>query len=654
MKKILTILLFAQLLILSACTTQTSDTNSVSIENTDQTDIVAAESGQPETETESETAVSILSVPTQLSEEINEQKALLETSLSEQGETIIHLAGDDTTIEGEGASFEGGTLLIDAAGTYHLSGELSDEQVLVNAPNADLVRLILDGVSIHSNSSAPLFIQEAESVQIVLVENSKNTLSDSTTYNSMNVEESVSNAVLFSKVDLSITGAGSLEILANFNDGISSKDGLVIENSTITVVAVDDGIRGKDYLTLENTVVKIEAGGDGLKSDNDDEENPGVIQITDSQVEIVSGGDTISAQGMVEIFSGQFNLTAGNGSSDLSLSDTSIKGIKGQAGLVIHDGNFVIESVDDGLHSNASILIESGVFEIKTEDDGIHADGTLTIKDGRINIFGSYEGLEACQIEIIDGDISIVSSDDGINLAGGNDLSGFGGPAFGGQQPQGWADQRQAPPGSGGQMQLPEGWNPIDQIGNLMTESDLWLKISGGDIVIDALGDGIDSNGSIEMNGGTVLISGPTSSRDGAIDYAGGFSLNNGIVLAAGSAGMGQASDQSSTQPSLMITFEQTLAAGTLVSLVDAQGDLVFSFTPEKQYQNIVISSPELALNETYQIYLGGTNSLEDDTGFSTEGTLTNAEFYSEVTLTSTLTALGQSGAFPGSDRRRP
>ena len=39
---------------------------------------------------------------------------------------------------------------------------------------------------------------------------------------------------------------GGLTVSGNFNDGIASKDGLIIAGGVIQVTAVDDGIRGKD------------------------------------------------------------------------------------------------------------------------------------------------------------------------------------------------------------------------------------------------------------------------------------------------------------------------------------------------------------------------------------------------------------------------
>lgn len=73
--------------------------------------------------------------------------------------------------------------------------------------------------------------------------------------------------------------------------------------------------------------------------------------------------------------------------------------------------------------------IEEGNYSIDSQDDGIHADSNVSISGGTINIEKSYEGIEGLSIDISGGEIFAVSSDDGINAAGGNDSSGFEGPA---------------------------------------------------------------------------------------------------------------------------------------------------------------------------------------------------------------------------------
>jgi uncharacterized membrane protein len=142
---------------------------------------------------------------------------------------------------------------------------------------------------------------------------------------------------------------------------------------------------------------------------------------------------------------------------------------------------------------------------------------------------------------------------------------------------------------------------------------------------VNAQGDGLDSNGTLSITGGTIYVSGPTNSGNGALDSASTLTISGGIVIAAGSAGMAQGFDQTSSQCSLSYTFTSSQAAGTTITLKDASGNTIASYTPEKTFQNVIISAPGLTANQSYSLYLG--NSLVDS-----------------ITLTGTVTSIGSSG----------
>lgn len=96
----------------------------------------------------------------------------------------------------------------------------------------------------------------------------------------------------------------------NLNDGITSKDGLIIAAGNITVTAVDDGIRGKDYLVVQGGTFTVTAQGDGLKADNAEEAGQGYIAIAAGKFTITSGGDAIQAETNVTIQEGTFATAA--------------------------------------------------------------------------------------------------------------------------------------------------------------------------------------------------------------------------------------------------------------------------------------------------------------------------------------------------------
>lgn len=621
------------LMMFSACASTTSTTVATEIPTT--TGISSGVSIEASSSNESSQNTTTSSSSEQLAaSEID----LLETHESEDdyswdAEKVVDitLADDASTSTGQAVNITGNQISITASGTYRLTGKLSDGQVLVESTDDGLVRLILDGVEINNNNSAPIYIKSAGKAVIILADGRQNLLTDSANYVFANADEDEPKATLFSNDDLTIFGEGTLTIVGQYNDAISSDDGLIISAADINIQSVDDGVRGKNYLVIRDASLEIVSGGDGLKSDNDDTEKLGQIHISDSTVIIESVGDAISAEGEVAISSGDFTINSGD--SSFNPENMSAKGIKGLVSVVIDGGSFNIEAVDDAFHSNGDITINNGNFTIASGDDGIHSDLSLTINGGLITVTESYEGLESQVVTINDGEISLIASDDGINSAGGADGSGMNG---------GWGMP-------GGQVHGEMGGNT----------GDYWVRINGGKIYVNAGGDGVDSNGSIEMTGGVVLVDGPTNNGNGPLDYMGTFNISGGTLVAVGSLGMAQAPTSSSTQPSIFLGLNQTLQASTLIHLQNSSGQSLLTYTPAKEYQSVLISSPDLVIGETYSIFIGGSSSGEVENGLYITGEYQPGTEITQLTVASSVTTSGTNsgpggGGFPPGDRRRP
>ena len=521
------------------------------------------------------------------------------------GQSQIMLAAGAISVEGKGVTVDGTTATITAAGSYSISGSLPDGQIVVDTADEGSVRLILDGVAINNATSAPLFIRNAQETIIVLADDSENVLSDAGTYLFASADEDEPNAALFSNDPLTIYGNGSLTVDGNYNDGISTDDGLIISGGAITVDAVDDGIRGKDYLVVKDGAITVTAGGDGLKSDEDEDASRGYVTVEGGEITVATGGDAITAATDVLISGGVFDLTTG-GSEAAVDADTSAKGIKAGVAIAIDGGAFTIDAADDALHSDGWLTINGGEFAIATGDDGLHADGNLEVNGGVIGVTGSYEGLEGAVITINDGQITVVSINDGINVAGGND--GPGQDAF-----------------------------TTEAVEN-------YLYVHGGTVVVDAAGDGIDANGAIEMTGGVVIVNGPTEETNGALDYDTTFTMSGGFLVAAGSAGMAQTAGASSTQNALLLNFDGAAQAGTLVHIRDAAGNALLTFAPTKTYQSVAFSSPALISGETYTVYTGGSASGASLSGLYEGAVYQPGAAYTTFTVTGTVTVIGDVG----------
>ena len=527
--------------------------------------------------------------------------------------TSIRL-GDQIIVEGVGAEVAGSTVTITAGGSYRLSGSLPDGQVIVAARNSETVQLILNGADIASSSSAPVFVKSAKSATLVLEDGSVNVLADGATRPATAAGEDEPNVALYSAVDLAVSGGGSLVVNARYNDGIASKDDLRVTSGTIAVTSVADGIRGRDSLSIDGGTITVNAGKDGLKSSNDEDPEKGVVAITGGSIQVTAQGDGIQAETDVAISGGTIAILAGGGSAAGSpVADVSAKGIKGTVDVTIDGGNITVDAADDAVHSNGSLTIRGGTLLLATADDGMHADATLDIAGGEITIATSNEGIESARIAISDGQIRLSSRDDGLNAAGGEGES--------------------AAPGRPGQPSAASNYH---------------LAISGGYVMIDAAGDGLDANGTIDMTGGTVIVHGPSAQNNAAIDYDRAFNISGGTLIAAGSAGMAQAPSTTSTQPSVLVGLPASQAAGTIVHLGTASGAELVTFAPNKAYQSLVVSSPALEQGAAYLVHTGGSSTGAATDGLYAGGAYTSGSQVASFTVAGAVTNAGVATAGPG------
>ena len=377
------------------------------------------------------------------------------------------------------------SITITEAGVYTLSGKISNGSVTVNTDGN--VKLILNNVTITNNSGPSIIILNAKNTVIELADNTVNTLTDGKTYTNSEYD-----GCIYSKDDLIIGGNGKLIINANYQDGIVSNDDLKITSGTYEINTVDDGIRGKDSVYIVNGTFKITAGGDAIKATNDTDTDKGNIKIDNGTFKIVANNDGVQAEKKLIIQNGTFDITSGGGSTgtvtkqfdtNKTNSNESNKGLKTGDNLVIYNGTFTINSKDDGIHSNGALVINNGEFTIASSDDAIHADSLLEINDGSFEITAA-EGLEATYVKINEGVVNINATDDGINAG-----------------------------------KKSNDYTPTIEING----GELTIKMGQGDT------DGIDSNGNIYINGGTINITATSPfDYDGEAKYTGGKLIVNG------------------------------------------------------------------------------------------------------------------------------
>lgn len=376
---------------------------------------------------------------------------------------------------------------------------------------------------------------------------------------------------------------------------------------------------GGDYYDAESTEEKmpsaafyskddLEFSGDGtLKiyaSCNDGLAGKDAISFASGTYMIEAADDAIVGKDSVAVLDGTFSITAEGHGMKSSKEEDEEKGFVSVAG-----GTFDIHAKADGIHAVSYVWIEGGTFTINSQDDGIHSDGLVYICGGEVLIETSYEGIEASYINIKNGTIDLTASDDGMNATNGQAAQG------------GMQKMRQ-------EGAMPEGGNPQNMGGIEQSDGSgaCSILIEGGEISVNADGDGLDSNGSIYISGGTVKVDGPLNSGNGIFDYDSELVVTGGSLIGAGSSGMLQNVSQNSKQPGLALVLDTAQRAGTEIVIKDKEGKELLSYSPGKTFSALVVSIPDFEVGNSYSVYLDGSlyKEVELDSVSAGDGTMEN------------------------------
>lgn len=175
-----------------------------------------------------------------------------EVGYDESTSAIITLNGDSAQCSSNAVEISGTTVTIKDEGTYILRGTLNDGMIIVNADKKDKPQIVLDNVTINSDTSAPIYILQADKVFITMAANSENTLSNGGTFTA--IDDNNIDSVIFSKDDLTLNGNGTLTITSPAGHGIVSKDELTITSGTYAITSASHGIAGKDNVCITNAI----------------------------------------------------------------------------------------------------------------------------------------------------------------------------------------------------------------------------------------------------------------------------------------------------------------------------------------------------------------------------------------------------------------
>lgn len=407
------------------------------------------------------------------------------------------------------------------------------------------------------------------------------------TSNDQNTAWTAATTITLSGDTATVSGSGAY---ANGGSVTIASAGYYDVTGTLTdgSLMVDAGKNAKVFLRLNG--VTITCSDDAAIRVN--QADKVFLTLAEGTENTVTSGETYSEAALADKTDGAIfahdDLTI-NGSGSLTVTAAYKHGIAANDSLRITGGKITVTAPADTVHVNDSLHITGAAITLSAGDDAIHSDTSVAILGGSLTVNTCCEGVEAPEILVEDGTVTVTSTDDGINACGTETSDG-------------------SLPGvtiNGGTVTL--------------------LNPSGRDA------DGIDSNGNIDINGGLVYISLVGDGGNCALDYGsengGACRINGGTVVACGGSTMLETVSENSAQPSLLYAGT-TQAAGTEITLQNADGETLLTYAAPNSFSAVLVSCPEMTTGSTYTLTLGDTAQ--------------------EITLTQVATTYGVSGGMEG------
>ncbi|MFW0118615.1 carbohydrate-binding domain-containing protein [Rothia sp. P5764] len=390
-------------------------------------------------------------------------------------------------------------------------------------------------------------------------------------------------------------------------DGVSVKDGVItitaggnyrltgtLKDGQIVVTAGEEDIV---RLILDSATI-TNSGGPAVDAES---ANEVIVYTASGTTNTVTDGSSYTATGTDDPDAALFARTdltlAGEGT--LKVAGNYADGIASSDGLVIAGGTINVTAVDDGIKGKDYVDILGGTVDVTAASDGIKStndtdaergwtrllDGTVTVSagddgfksereleiaGGTLTINESNEAIEGQYITISGGKTNVTSSDDAINATIPSDNSSTTSGGMGGGMNQ---------------------------------AVDAWIAISGGEITLNTEGDGIDSNGTAEISGGTVVINGPSTGGNGATDATGGLTITGGTLI------QGDAGDMFEGMEGAYVRFSASVSSGDTVTVTDSSGKTVAEYTSTKNISAVVVAGSSISEGASYTISVNGSEA---------------------------------------------
>lgn len=527
----------------------------------------------------------------------------------------VLFSGDAATV-----SYDGDDILYDINGAYVTidmsTNAVKNTEIVVSGKSDDgalkiygqkKFKLTLNGLELSSQKGPAINDQCGKRVFVHLAENTVNRLSDASTYTDDTYylggalpDDEDRKGCFFSEGHMIFSGTGVLVVNGNHKHGIAT-DGYFYTRPGVTI-AVQDAAKNAIH----------------VKGDTDDAIG---IQVTGGLIyanSSATAGKALKTDLDVNVSGGKLLLNTSGGSEyDSDENDTSSAScIKADGNVCISGGELVLKSTGEGgkgINVDGALTISGGTSTVVTiggkyyynnsltsSPKGVKADGDIVIDGGVLNISvtgksDGSEGLESkSSITINDGQIYIYAYDDAMNAA---------------------------------------------------TD----ITINGGRVYCYATAnDGIDSNGTLHLNGGLVIASGTNAPEEGFdCDESKNFIVTGGTLI--GTAGAAVSPSSASTQR-VVIYNGISATKGQLLTILNSSNVPILTYELPRSMNgmSLFFSSSELVAGD-YSVLTGGSisESLESWNGWYKGGVWTGGSSVGTFTSSSIITTVGSSGG-PG------
>ncbi|WP_421084343.1 carbohydrate-binding domain-containing protein [Rothia nasimurium] len=376
---------------------------------------------------------------------------------------------------------------------------------------------------------------------------------------------------------ITITAAGNYRLTGTLADGqvvvaAGEEDvvRLILDNASITNkdgAAIDAESANETIIYTESGTTNTIADGSTYAATGTEDPDAALYARTDLTL---AGEGTLKVSGNYGdgIASGD-GLTIAGGTIEVTATDD---GIKGKDYVDILGGTIDVTATSDGIKSTNDtdaergwVRLLDGTITISSGDDGFKSERELEIAGGTLTVEESVEAIEGQYLTISGGTTNATSSDDGLNAT------------------------------------IPS--TTTTSAGGMNQVVDASISITGGELTLNVEGDGIDSNGTAEISGGTVIVNGPSTGGNGATDAAGGLTVTGGTLI------QGDRGDMFEGMEGAYARFTASVSAGDTVTVTNSSGETIAEYTSTKVISAVVVAGSAVAVGESYTLSVNGSEA---------------------------------------------